>query len=318
MKVSKQNIIFGPVPSRRFGRSLGIDLIPHKTCSFDCIYCECGKTTNITVTRFKTFEPKEVISALEHFVASHEIDAITLAGSGEPTLYEPVGELIDLIKTSFPSYPLVILTNGSLLSIPEVRSGLSRADIVAPSLDAPNERLFKKINRPHPSIKWEEMIDGLIRFRREYKGFYRLEILFLKEINDHIESIKKISEIAKAIEPDLVDLNTLCRPGTLRHLEGLSKEELEEIATFFESPCKVIGSYAKKGLKKEEGLNLQEVEDAIVEILKRRPSVVEEISDSLGISQSLAEKAIERLDNKGLIKKKVIKDRCFYFVKSSG
>jgi wyosine [tRNA(Phe)-imidazoG37] synthetase (radical SAM superfamily) len=163
--------IFGPVPSRRLGRSLGVDLVPYKTCTFDCIYCDLGRTTHKTVSRQSYVPPEEIQGELELYlsVLDKKPDYITLSGSGEPTLNTNVGEIIRKIK-KITSTPAAVLTNGSLLSMDGVREDLSEADVVLPSLDAITPALFEYINRPHPSLGIEDIISGLIQFRKQYQG----------------------------------------------------------------------------------------------------------------------------------------------------
>jgi wyosine [tRNA(Phe)-imidazoG37] synthetase (radical SAM superfamily) len=167
----EQKYIFGPVPSRRLGRSLGVDLVPFKTCTFDCIYCELGKTTHRTISRQSYVKPEEIRMELELTLStlSKKPDYITLSGSGEPTLNQNMGDIIHAIK-DLTSIPLAVLTNGSLLSIEKIREELAGADVVLPSLDAVNDVTFQCVNRPHSSLVIEEIILGLIQFRKQYRG----------------------------------------------------------------------------------------------------------------------------------------------------
>ena len=157
--------VFGPVPSRRLGRSLGVDLVPFKVCTYDCIYCQLGRTTCKTTERKEWVPLNEVCASLRDTLDTKP-DFITLSGSGEPTLFSRPGELIRSIK-DLTDVPVAVLTNGSLLSVPEVRAGLLEADLVVPSLDAGNERLFRIVNRPHEDIAFDRMVEGLIAFRQE-------------------------------------------------------------------------------------------------------------------------------------------------------
>ena len=171
------NYIFGPVPSRRLGRSLGVDLVPFKTCTYDCIYCQLGRTTNKTIQRKEWVPLDDVVTELETKLSSQP-DYITLSGSGEPTLYSRTGELIDRIK-AVTNVPVAVLTNGSLLWNQEVRARLMNADLVVPSLDAGDEAMFRAVNRPHEDISFERMLQGLIDFRHEFQGKYWLEVFLL-------------------------------------------------------------------------------------------------------------------------------------------
>src|SRR4030042_7030693 len=198
--------IFGPVPSRRLGRSLGIDLIPSKTCTYDCLYCQVGRTTEKTITRKSWVNIDEVIAELKTKLLAKP-DYITLSGSGEPTLFDGCGRLIEKIK-QITNIPVAVITNGSLLFMPEVRKELLAADVVMPSLDAGDEETFKKINRPCSRITFDKMLQGLIDFRKEFKGKYWLEVFLVAGLNDSDEQIDKIAACIEKIQPDKVQLNT--------------------------------------------------------------------------------------------------------------
>ena len=207
--------IYGPVPSRRLGNSLGIDPIPSKTCNYQCIYCQLGKTTNFTNER-KDFSPKEeIIKEMEESINlnKNEFDYITFVGSGEPTLYKSLGDLI-LKAKELSEKPICVITNGSLLHHEDVKDELIFSDVVLPTLDAGDEKLFIKINRPHPSIKFEKMIQGYIDFRKEFKGKFWIEIMLMKGINDSKEELLKIKNKLDLIKPDRIDINVPIRPPT--------------------------------------------------------------------------------------------------------
>ncbi len=319
--VPREKHLFGPVPSRRFGRSLGVDLTPHKVCSFDCVYCECGRTTHRTVERLHEPTPDTVMEELHaFFTASHPpVDVITFSGSGEPTLYDPLGELISRITRTFPTYPLVVLTNGSLLSDGAVRAALSRADVVVPSLDAPSEELFRAINRPHPSLRWADVVDGLVKFREEYRGAYHLEVFLLKGFNDGEETVRSLAMIARRINPTVVELNTLARPGTLSDLRGIPREEMERYAAMFSIPCRVIGAYRQRGTSCEgkESSSL-DAEERIIEVLRRRPCLAEDLADSLGISLPKVREVVVKLERQRRITRYHIGDQEFYLACADG
>jgi wyosine [tRNA(Phe)-imidazoG37] synthetase (radical SAM superfamily) len=186
----ERKYIFGPVPSRRLGRSLGVDLVPFKTCSFDCIYCDLGRTTQKTTSRQPFASPEKIVEELELTlsVLDKKPDFITLSGSGEPTLNNDIGAIIRRAK-EITSIPVAVLTNSSLLSLQEVRNDLSEADLVVPSLDAVTPALFEYVNRPHPSLRIEDIVQGLIQFRKQYRGQIWLEILFCRGANDDREEV---------------------------------------------------------------------------------------------------------------------------------
>ncbi|MCK4275198.1 MAG: radical SAM protein, partial [Phycisphaerae bacterium] len=224
--------IFGPVPSRRLGRSLGVDLVPFKTCTYDCVYCQLGRTTCKTVQRKEYVPLEDVLQELRSKLSSQP-DYITLSGSGEPTLYSKTGELIDRIK-AMTNIPVAVLTNGSLLWQAEVRSQLMNADLVVPSLDAGDEAMFQAVNRPHEDITFERMLDGLIEFRREFQGQYWLEVMFLAGHNAIHSEAQNLAECVSLIKPDRVQLNTATRPPAEDYAVTVSQQRLSELAAMFD------------------------------------------------------------------------------------
>ncbi len=304
--------IYGPVPSRRLGFSLGVDLVPYKTCPFDCIYCQLGKTTNKTVTR-KEYSTKEKIlrDVAETLAASQplhcggkgratdkKIDYITLAGSGEPTLNSGIGWLIKEIK-KITQTSIAVLTNGSLLWDKSLRQELLLADLVVPSLDAVTENVFKSINCPHQSLDINKIIKGLKEFRKEFKNTIWLEIMLVKGVNDSKEEIEKFKNLISEIRPDKVHLNTVVRPPTDKSAHPLSIEKLEEIRDFFGENCEVIAEF-----KREKQADFSEdIEQAIIELIKRRPVTLSDINNSLGIHRNELIKYLESSEKSNRIKK---------------
>ncbi len=205
--------VFGPVLSRRLGLSLGIDLIPYKTCSYDCVYCECGPTTLRTVTRQEFFPAEEVMAELRAVLAPHpQLDSITLAGSGEPTLSLSLGRVIGSVKDEFPDYTVSVLTNGSLLTEPAVREELLLADRVIPTLTTTSQATFERIHRPHPALEVGAIIAGMERFRMEYSGALWLEVFVIPGLNTSATELAGLRDAIERIDPDRVQLNTLDRP----------------------------------------------------------------------------------------------------------
>ena len=207
--------VYGPVPSRRLGRSLGIDPIPSKTCNYQCIYCQLGKTTNLTNERTDFYPKEEIYKELEECIDQNKrkFDYITFVGSGEPTLCKSLGKLI-LKAKELSKKPICVITNGSLLYQEDVKYDLIFSDVVLPTLDAGDEKLFIKINRPHPSIRYENIIQGYIDFRNKFNGKFWMEIMVMKGINDSKEELLKIKEKIELIQPDRVDVNIPIRPPT--------------------------------------------------------------------------------------------------------
>ena len=307
--VAKQKIehIFGPVPSRRLGRSLGIDLIPSKTCTYDCLYCQIGRTTKKTITRKSWINIDEIIAELKTRLSTKP-DYITLSGSGEPTLSGDCGQLIEKIK-QITNVPIAVLTNGSLLFMPEVRKELLAADIVMPSLDAGDEGTFKKINRPCPQITFDKMLQGLIDFRKEFKGKYWLEVFLITGLNDNDEQVNKIAACIEKIQPDKVQLNTVTRPPA-ENVKAVSREKLARIAKRIYKNAEVIADF--KGDDKAGDFKIKD--DDIVEMLKRRPCSAEDIAAGLKIPKIEALKHIEALIESGKIEPVKQNDKIYYKV----
>ena len=284
----KNGHIFGPVPSRRLGRSLGIDLIPSKTCTYDCLYCQVGRTTEKTITRKSWVNIDEIIAELKTRLSAKP-DFITLSGSGEPTLSGDCGQLIEKIKR-ITDVPIAVLTNGSLLFMSEVRKELLAADVVMPSLDAGDQETFKKINRPCPQITFDKMLQGLIDFRKEFKGKYWLEVFLIAGLNDSDEQIEKIARCIEKIQPDKVQLNTVTRPPA-EDVKAVSRQRLAQIAKRIYKNAEVIADF--KGGDKTDDIKIKS--DDIVEMLKRRPCSAEDIAAGLKMSKIEVLKHIEEL-----------------------
>ena len=223
----KRKYIFGPVPSRRLGRSLGVDLVPFKTCSYDCIYCQLGRTTNKTIQRKEWVPIDIVIDQLKKKLDSKP-DYITLSGSGEPTLFSRLEDLISRIK-DITDIPVAVLTNGSLLWLPEVRNALKSADMVVPSLDAGSSQIFQYVNRPHSNITFSKMLDGLVKFCDEYNGKYWLEVFLLAGVTTPEMEINRLKTCINSIRPDKVQVNTVTRPPAEGFAEPVPQKQLQTI-----------------------------------------------------------------------------------------
>jgi wyosine [tRNA(Phe)-imidazoG37] synthetase (radical SAM superfamily) len=300
--------IYGPVPSRRLGFSLGVDTIPYKTCSFDCVYCQLGKTIDKTVKRMEYIPENEILSQLKKRLSlGRKIDYITFAGSGEPTLNSKIGELIKSIK-GMTSIPVAILTNGSLLFRESMRSDILNADLVIPSLDAVTQEIFEIINRPHPSLNIDKIISGLINFREEFKGRLWLEVMLVKGINDNLDHIKKMKSVIERIKPDRIQLNTVVRPPTEKFASPLSPKELEKIKNVLGDNTQIIAKFESR----EQIAYIKDVEEAIVTLVKRRPVTLQDISNSLGIHRNEIIKYLSSLERDKKIKSRSYGDRIYY------
>ena len=244
--MKKYKHLFGPLMSRRFGRSLGIDLCPMKTCSYDCIFCQLGRTTEKTVKREEFFPLEEICNEIAHWLQTDgHAEYITLAGSGEPTLYSRFGELIDFIHSK-TDIPVLLLSNGSLFWQTEVREAASKADVVKLSMSVWNQNLFDSINRPAPEVTFEDMISGEIAFREKYKGKLILEVFLLNGINAIPADVRKIAKFTNQIRPDIIHLNTVTRPAAEDFAHSVARKKMERFSAMFtphaEIPSEVSGT----------------------------------------------------------------------------
>ncbi len=300
--------IFGPVPSRRLGRSLGVDVVPYKTCSFDCVYCECGATTDLTCERREFFPLEEILDELRDSLAeiSDPPDVITLSGAGEPTLYSRLGDLTDGIKDS-SGIPVAVITNSSLLFMSDVRDELGRADIVLPSLDTALAGPFSRLNRPHPEISLEGMIDGLGTFLDGYTGKVLFEILLLDGYNTGDEDLEALASFIRKHRIDSVQLNTAVRPGTESGISPLSRERLEEICKSFGPGCEIVASIGTRASHEEFAST-----NRILSMIERRPCTAPDIHRSLGVPLQGVIKLLGIMIEKGSVRSDVHDGETFY------
>jgi wyosine [tRNA(Phe)-imidazoG37] synthetase (radical SAM superfamily) len=282
---------YGPVPSRRLGFSLGIDIVPFKTCSFNCIYCQLGTTTNNTIER-NEYAPRDKIlqDVKEVLKKTDRIDYCTFSGSGEPTLHAGLGYMIIELK-KITSLPIAVLTNGSLLFMPDVQHDCMNADIVLPTLCTTKQAIFKQIHRPHPSLTIEKIIQGLIDFRKMYQGKIWLEIMLVKGINDALSDVHELKSVVEKIAPDRIHLNTVVRPPSENYAKPLSIEELENIRDIFGDKAEIIIPRAEK----RTAIPSADVEQTILEVIKRRPVTVDDISIITGLHKQEILKYLDHL-----------------------
>jgi wyosine [tRNA(Phe)-imidazoG37] synthetase (radical SAM superfamily) len=309
--------LFGPVPSRRLGRSLGVDPVPFKTCTFNCIYCQIGATTCLTDERMAWVPVADILAELEHFL-EHDgvIDAITVGGSGEPTLHEGLGELMDgiiALRARFyadrPAPRICLLTNGSLLYLPEVSAASAKADSVKITFSAANEKIWRELHRHVSTLTYEKALDGLIAFRAEFAGEIRLEVMVVEGVNADSDTMRAIAALTARIHPDKVELNTVVRPPAEMLARPVAAERMEELALLFDPPAEVIGVYKGPAL---EMSNAAPREDAILALIARHPSTVEDIAGLLGAEPNVVEAALRSLEANKRAFTSIVEGRVYY------
>jgi len=308
--------LFGPVPSRRLGMSLGIDLIPHKICSLNCVYCECGATTNLTHERREYVPVDEIYTELKDFFQHNpDPDYLTFSGAGEPTLHSHIGEVIDFLKELRPAIPVAVLSNGTLFGEPGLRKELMRADLVLPSLDAATDEALRKINRPRRELKASAYIDGLVDFSLDFKGEIWLEIFLLPGYNDDLKNLEALKEAAMRIKPGRIQLNTLDRPGTVAGLHPLPMDRLKEISAYF--GMDQVEIIAPPQERQEVKSYRSDLEGAILETIARRPCTLTDLEKILGLHLNEINKYLGVLEEAGKIETKIQERGTFYQIRQT-
>lgn len=236
--------IYGPVNSRRLGSSLGISLTSYKICDFDCIYCQLGKTHTLTGERKEYVKVDDIIEELKRWLKDNpevagSLEYITISGLGEPTLNTKIGEVINRIKR-VTNIPLAVITNASKLSDLNIRASLMRADLIVPSLDAVVQKVFAKIDRPKQNIKIEQIINGLIALRKEFRGKIWLEVMLVRGVNDDIRYIKKLNKVIEQINPNKIHLNSPVRTTSEPDIEPVDKNKLNKIKEILGDKCEIL------------------------------------------------------------------------------
>jgi wyosine [tRNA(Phe)-imidazoG37] synthetase (radical SAM superfamily) len=290
--------VFGPVFSRRLGLSLGVDLVPYKVCSMDCLYCEVGKTTIKTIERKEYVPLEEVVKELESYLSYNpELDFITFSGYGEPTLFSRLGELVNFLKEKY-NYKLALLTNASLLHKDEVLKDIEKIDLVLPSLDAVSKSVFEKLNKPFKSLSSELVVEGIKKLSLLGNKIW-VETLFARGVNDSEEEIEKIGKVIHEVKPDKWQLNTVARPPAYNVLP-LTLDELEKIKEKVGYPKTEIVVYRSCKEGKSQSKDLKE---KIYDIVVRRPCPIDEIASALGVSEEKILEEVEKLELEGKVDK---------------
>ncbi|MCF8228389.1 MAG: radical SAM protein [Bacteroidales bacterium] len=292
--------LFGPVPSRRLGMSLGVDLVPKKVCSLNCIYCEVGPTTKLTTERMEYIPYDKVVAELKDYFSNNpDPDYITFSGYGEPTLNSRIGDILKFIKKNKPGIPVAVLTNGTLLYDEELRQELMDADVILPNLDAVSDLAFKKVNRPDRKLKADKIIEGLIGFRKEFDGEIWLEVFIVPGFNDDEKELNAMKKVFQEIQPDRIQLNTLDRPGSREDLRAASYQELKKIMDLWSLDNVEIIAAASK--RKDIQSYRKDSESAILETIARRPCTLEDLADILGLHVNEINKYLDVLESEDKI-----------------
>jgi wyosine [tRNA(Phe)-imidazoG37] synthetase (radical SAM superfamily) len=307
--------VYGPVPSRRLGRSLGIDLVPCKTCSYDCVYCQLGRTTNKTVQREEYIPVAVVLEELKRKLAAGvKADYVTLAGSGEPTLNNGIGALVRGIKV-LTDIPVAVLTNGSLLWMQEIQDALMQADLVIPSLDAGEDRLFRYVNRPHAGIAFDTMVDGLVEFTARFGGEVWLEVFLLAGVTGIPSEAEKIATLARRIAPARVQLNTVRRPPAEKSAHPLTPKQMRALSAVFPGGADII--QAEKDDRPPAAVSGSTDAD-ILAVIRRHPCTHRDVAECLGIHATEALKLLDGLVAAGKAQTAVLDGKTFYLDVKSG
>ncbi len=303
----KYKYLFGPVPSRRFGRSLGVDLTPFKTCSLNCIFCQLGRSENTAAGRKEYVPVKEVIAELEHWLKHDgQADFITLSGSGEPTLNSGFGDILAFIKDN-TEVPSLLMTNGTMLHLPEVRKAAALASVVKISMGAWDQDSFEKLNRPDSAVSFDDLLQGEKDFRKEFDGELRLEVFVVDGVNSDPDDMRKIAAYVKEVAPDKVQLNTAVRPAAEDNAVAVGPEKLNELALLFDPPAEVIASFKKVHI---EGSDVDAAK--ILDILRRRPCTAMQLADVLGVHINEISKYLPELLTAGSIHRENRGDDVFF------
>ncbi len=285
--------VFGPVPSRRLGQSLGIDPVPLKTCNWNCVYCQLGRSQPLTNKRKLFAPPEDILTEVRQALderAPGKIDWVTFVGSGETCLHSQLGWLIRQVK-QMTDLPVAVITNGSLLYLPEIRTELSAADAVLPSLDAGNLKLYRRINRPHPDISFKRLVDGLVAFRDEYQGKLWVEVMLVRGLNDSEEALHEIASILERVQPDQVHLLLPSRPPAEPWVEPTDAEGLMRAQAILGQSAQVVTpAHGEISISPEEGLK-----EALLGIITRHPLCEDELPALLGGARAV--EALSALEN---------------------
>ena len=306
--------VFGPVSSKRLGQSLGVDVLPPKSCTWNCIYCQLGKTGEYLTERREYFPREEILEEIKEAITEPAaIDWITFVGSGETTLYKGLGWLIRETG-KMTDLPVAVITNGSLLYLDEVRSELLEADAVLPSLNAGSAELFERIDRPAPGFTFKRHIEGLAAFRRGYQGKLWIEVMLIAGMNDSVEALEDIAAVLETIRPDIVHLVLPTRPSTEPDVRLSSEDAIMRARLILSRVAKVV--HPAKGSMTLR--NTADIIETVVAITRRHPLQERELRHALDElipnEPDQVERVIEQLLGSGKFKTVALEDEEIYWV----
>ncbi len=302
--------IFGPVASRRLGVSLGVDLVPSKTCPLDCIYCEAGATTCLTVERREYVPIDKVIAQLDEVLKKNpKLDYLTFSGGGEPTLNSGIGKVVDFVKDHYPQYKICLLTNGCLLGDPKLVREIAHVDLVIPSLDASNAEEFTAINRQAPELDFDKVLRDLIAYSKQRTSLLWLELFIVPGVNDSDAAITRFTEIIRQISPDKVQLNTLDRPGVLDWIKASTSENTMRFIKAFEPyvPVEAVGPFRYQSKALQQDIELSDIDNQILALISRRPGTIQDLMVALELDAAAIKPHLDRLLGAG----KIISERLY-------
>ncbi|HEY5653924.1 MAG TPA: radical SAM protein [Pontiella sp.] len=303
--------LFGPVPSRRLGRSLGVDLIPFKTCTLDCTYCQLGQTPCAVSDRGEYVPLEEVLAELDQWRVSGGVaDHITLAGSGEPTLHSRFGDVFRWVK-DHTDIASVLLTNGTLLHLSEVRTEAALADKVKVTLSAWDEASFRQIHRPAQGVTFQQLVDGERAFRSEYPGELSVEVFIVEGVNSAADDVRRMAAVVHSINPDRIDINTAVRPPAESSVRPSSKEDLQQLAELFGPKAVVTASFKNQGVT---ALDLSE--DLLLGLIRRHPSSCSQLAKEYGQPEEVVARMLEKMKASDLLLSELRGGDLYYLIRS--
>ena len=302
--------LYGPVPSRRLGRSLGIDLVLPKTCTEACVFCQIGRTSRLTIERAEYVPAHEVIDEFRHWCdRGGEADVVTMAGAGEPTLHARFGEILAAVRDAC-DIPTVLLSNGTLFWRRDVRADACRAHVVKVSVSAWDQESFQRINRPHPELRFDRIMDGIREFRRTFDGRMWVEVMVLAGLNDALDAMQRIRTLVEPLRPEHVHLNTSVRPPAESWARPVDREQLARCAKVFGDAGTVIADAPRGSGEKITSARPAAVD--ILHVLSRRACTIEDLSAGLNLPRETVAGEVEQLRDEGSIRAEQRGDKTFY------